>query len=733
MRTKSMNVINNELYIGKYKASDLANIYKTPLYVFDEVGLRDKLDIFKNCFVSKRFECEVVYATKAFLAPYICDILNEYGFSLDAVSSGDMHLINRSHFPMNKVVLHGNNKSNEELGMAIDYNVEEIVIDNLHELERLVKLAKGSRHEVHTLIRVNPGIEAHTHKYIMTSTLNSKFGESIYDLDRLEEMMKLYDENENVVFDGFHAHIGSQINSSDAFLLEAKKMAEFINDFEEKTNKKVKVLDLGGGFAIKYLDSDSEINLKEMLKDIVSSLEDLFKESSSVEKIMIEPGRSIVGDNGVTLYKTTGSKKTYGGKKYVFIDGGMPDNIRPALYQAKYSVDIANHIKNDKEELCDVVGKCCESGDIIATDVALGEVSDGDTIIVYSTGAYCYSMSMNYNGLTRGAVIFVNDDKVRVAIRKETPEDLLATCQFKEEKMKFFDTHSDMLFDIYNRYENGDKDRFVNFHIPQLKNSLVRGAIWTMYSSYDFDLLNACKIALSRIDMTDFKDFNVIFGIEGCRNLKKWEDIDVLYSMGFRHAMLTWNEENIYATGAKSNPERGLTDEGKKLLTRMVELGMIVDLAHLNNKSFFEVLDYCKGYDKLIYSHGCCRSLCDHVRNMTDEMMEAFKKANGMFGLTLANNFVSKDKDKQDVYHFIDHLDYAIKFMGEDNVCFGFDFMDYLSDYGNDNIMDVANATLVYRIVDVMRERGYSEEKIEKITWSNFYNKYKDLIMIKGE
>ena len=733
MKTKSMKVLNNELYIGEYKASSLAKIYKTPLYVFDEVGLRYKLDLFKENFKSDLFECEVVYASKAFLAPYLCSILSEYNFSIDAVSRGDMFLMKKSHFPMDKVVLHGNNKSDEELKMALEYGVGYIVIDNMEELKRLLAISKGTKKEIHTLIRVNPGIEAHTHKYIVTSALNSKFGESIFDLDRLSEMVSLYKENDKVIFDGFHAHIGSQINESEAFIQEGLKMHEFIESFEKKTNLKVSVLNLGGGFAIKYLDSDKEIDLPVMLKDITNNMEKLFGKNSNLKKIMIEPGRSIIGDNGVTLYTSGGEKKTFGGKRYVFVDGGMPDNIRPALYQAKYTVDNCDNMNPKEKTLCDVVGKCCESGDIVAVDTMMGETKYGDTLVVYSTGAYCYSMSMNYNGLTRGACIFINNKKITTAIRREEVYDLVITCQFKEEKMKVFDTHSDMLFDLYSRYENGERDRFKKFHIPQLKDSIVRGAIWTMYSEYDFDLINACKIALNEIDMTDFKEFNVIFGIEGCRNLKKWEDIDILYNMGFRHAMLTWNEENIYATGAKSNPSMGLKEEGKKLLTRMMELGMIVDLAHTNHKSFFEILDYCKGYNKLIYSHGCVRSLCDHVRNMTDEMMIELKKADGLFGLTLANNFVSKNKDEQDVYHFLNHLDYAIKFMGVDNVCFGFDFMDYLSNYGNDNIVDVANATLVYRIVDAMRERGYTERDIEKITWSNFYNRFKDLIMIKGE
>lgn len=734
MKTKSMKIINNEIYIGKYKASDLAKTYKTPLYVYDEAGIIDKVETFKKYFKSDKFECETVYASKAFLAPRICDILKKYDFGIDAVSGGDLFLINKSHFPMGKVVLHGNNKSIEELGMAIDLGVGYIVIDSLDELIRLENLVKGTKNKVKTLVRVNPGIEAHTHAYIETSLLNSKFGESIYDKEVFLKMAEIYKNSNNLLFEGFHSHIGSQINQPDSFIAQGKTMGKFVIDFYKATNLKVKVLNMGGGFAIKYLDEDVEIDLKDMLTKMVKNLEEIFSDNIvGLEKLMIEPGRSLIGDSGVTLYTAGASKTTFGGKKYVFIDGGMPDNIRPALYQAKYSVDVVNRYESGKKELKDVVGKCCESGDIIATDIMLGEVKEKDTIIVYSTGAYCYSMSMNYNGLTRGAVVFVNDDEVHMAIRKQTFEDLTTTCVFKEENTKIFDTHSDMLYDLYKRTLNGEATRFTDFHVPQLKNSLVRGAVWTMYSPDDFNLIEAVKIALGKIDLREFKDFNVLLGLEGLRNLEKWEDIEVLYNLGFRHAMLTWNETNKYATGVAGEKESGLFSDGKKLLSKMMELGMIIDLAHLNEKSFYEVLEYVGNYDKLIYSHGCCKAITDHRRNMTDEQMRALKKVDGLFGLTLANNFVSRNKDEQDVVHFLNHVDRAIEIMSEDNVCFGFDFMDYLSEYGNDNISDVANATLVYRIVEGMRNRGYSEERIEKICWKNFYNKYKDLLYIKGE
>lgn len=294
------------------------------------------------------------------------------------------------------------------------------------------------------------------------------------------------------------------------------------------------------------------------------------------------------------------------------------------------------------------------------------------------------------------------------------------------EKIKIFDTHSDMLFDLARRKMAGIDNRFNDYHVKQLKNSAIGGAIWTMYSPDDFDLIHDLKVALKEIDMKDLPDFKVILGLEGLRNLKKVEDIDEIYKMGFRHAMVTWNEENKYATGAKANPDRGITEEGKKLYKRMEELGMIIDLAHLNEKSFYEALEIVN--KNIIYSHGCVKALCDHVRNVTDDQMRALKKVDGLLGLTLANNFVSKDEDKQDLEHFLDHVDYAKNIMGIDNLCFGFDFMDYLSEFPNCNIKDVPDAPSSYRIIEGLRKRGYTESDIKKICYDNFFKRYGHLV-----
>ncbi len=443
MRTKSMSVVGETLYVGKHSLVDLANTYKTPLYVYDEKGIEDKINTFSTFFKSDLFKCEVIYASKAFIAPYLCKLLDRAGFGIDAVSAGDLYLINKSNFPMERVILHGNNKSIEELSMGIDLGLEYIVVDSYTELVKLEKIASEKQKTVNTLFRINPGIHADTHAYIETSLLSSKFGESIHDDEILARIVKIYNESKYLVLDGFHSHIGSQINNPRSFVAEVKTMLNFIKRFENKYKLKINTLDLGGGFGIKYLEDDKEINLELILKEIVKAAEaGIEKNKLSIKKLMIEPGRALVGDSGFTLYKCGGLKSTFGGKKYLFIDGGMSDNIRPALYQAKYTVDVANRIKppltEDEEydtllNFYDVVGKCCESGDIISLNTKIIEVKKDDTIVVYSTGAYTYSMSMNYNGLTRGAVIFVNDDKVREVIKRESLDDLVKTCNFEVE------------------------------------------------------------------------------------------------------------------------------------------------------------------------------------------------------------------------------------------------------------------------------------------------------------
>lgn len=729
MKTKGMSIINNELYIGAYKASHLANQFKTPLYVYDEENIRYKLDLFKNYFTSKKYQCLTIYASKAFLCPYMMDLINEYGFGIDSVSEGDLYTINSYNFPMEKVVLHGNNKTISELEYAIKNSVGYIVVDNAFEVDKLITLSEKYQKNLSLLLRVNPGISAHTHEYIQTSLLSSKFGESIYDIETIDKIISKCNNSKYLKLLGFHSHIGSNINNPKYFSKATLTMLQFINETSKRNNTQFSILNLGGGFGIKYLDSDKEIDIPKMLQAIVKTIDKFIKENDfGLTQVMIEPGRSIVGDSGSTLYTVGGLKDTYGKKKYVFVDGGMTDNIRPALYQAKYSVDNCCNMEDENKEKVDVVGPCCESGDIIVSDYLLGKTLANDTLITYCTGAYGYSMSSNYNNRIKGAVIFVNKDQINVGVKREEYSDLLRNFPVKTNK-KIFDIHSDMLYDLYTSKCKGIENRFNDYHVYQLNNSVIKGSIFTMYSPNDFDLLEACNIALNEIKLNKLNNFKVVLGLEGLRNLKCVEDIDKLYDLGFRHAMLTWNEENKYATGAKANPNRGITEEGKRLLLRMQEKGMIIDLAHLNEKSFFEALEIVN--QNIIYSHGNCKSLCEHVRNVTDKQMKALKKVDGLLGLTLANNFVDPVKENQTMDKFLEHVKHAIDIMGVDNICFGFDFMDYLDDFPNSNLECVNNASLAYRIIEGLEKIGLSNDDIEKICYLNFYNRYKDKIVLK--
>ena len=431
MKTYSMKEIDNELYLGKFRLSDLAKEYKTPLYVYDELGINNKIDIFKKSFISDSFITTIVYASKAFLAPYLCKLLENKGLSIDAVSIGDLMLLKQAKFPMERVIFHGNNKSIEELNLCLDLNVKYIVIDSLRELKRLDILTQEKKIKCNTLFRVNPGIEAHTHEFIQTSLLDSKFGESINDSLIFEKIVDIYKHSPYLFLKGFHAHIGSQINVSSSFGKEVEVLLDFIEMFQKVNGYNVRVLDIGGGFGIKYLDTDTPLDLEETLQNVVKIVENKMKTRGLfIEELLIEPGRSIVGDSGITLYTCGGSKQTFSKKNLCIVDGGMADNIRPALYRANYSVDIANRVNGSEKYVYDVVGKYCESGDIIARNVILGKVKDKDIIVTHSTGAYCYSMSSNYNGSLRPAVIFVKDDKVKEAIKRETYEDLAKTYIF---------------------------------------------------------------------------------------------------------------------------------------------------------------------------------------------------------------------------------------------------------------------------------------------------------------
>lgn len=417
--------INNELYIGKYKLSDLGKEYGTPSYIFDEKHLEDVMSFYKNTFKSNNFKTSVVYASKAFLVPAICTLLDKHGLMMDAMSTTDMEVAKFANYDLSNIVFHGNNKSNSELEYALNNNVGYIVVDNLDELKRLVKLSEVYQKEVKTLFRINPLVDAHTHKYIQTALNASKFGENINDGNIIDLIIKTYQESKYVKLLGFHAHIGSQIKEVEPFLLLVEKLVAFTKEINERYMMNLDTINFGGGFGIEYYKGDKKVNLEEMLTSLVKKVEEETKNNNcAINHIMIEPGRSIVGPACLTLYECGILKKTIGGKNFLFIDGGMTDNIRPALYEAKYQAIPVSRVESNQLVNCDIVGKCCESGDFIIKDATIPLTKPGEYLAVFQTGAYNYSMHVEYNGHLRPLVLFVGDE-VKVVSKRQTIDHIL--------------------------------------------------------------------------------------------------------------------------------------------------------------------------------------------------------------------------------------------------------------------------------------------------------------------
>jgi len=415
---------NGILEIGGIPVTTLKEEYGSPLYIMDKKYIVDQAELIKENFTSKTLNTEIAFASKAFLTVGMCKIVEKLGLLLDVVSGGEMYTAYKSGFPMEKVHFHGNSKSIEEMNMALKYGVGTIIVDNHSEFERLEKLCADQNKKIDAILRVNPGIEAHTHEYIQTTLFDSKFGESIFIPETLE-LIKKINNSDYLNFKGIHAHIGSQIFDSKSFVKEAEVMTNYIKEIVE-AGISVDTLNLGGGFGIYYAEGDTPVDLKSCLREMVKVIEDISaKNNLNLKTLQIEPGRSLVANAGTTLYTIEGLKTTSTKKNYYFIDGGMTDNIRPALYQAEYTGIIANKALEEKTKLVTVAGKCCESGDLIIKDSLMQEAEIGDLICVFGTGAYNYTMSSNYNRVLKPAVVLVEDGKSSLLVKRETYEDLI--------------------------------------------------------------------------------------------------------------------------------------------------------------------------------------------------------------------------------------------------------------------------------------------------------------------
>jgi diaminopimelate decarboxylase len=422
----TMSVEENILEIGGIRVTDLAEKYSTPLYIYDENLIRQNCREYYNSFNCESENNRVAYAGKAFLTLAMCRLIHEENLYLDVVSGGELFTAYKSGFPLEKVYFHGNNKTIDEIELGIELGVGTFVADNVMEIELIDRIAKKFDKKQRIYLRITPGIEAHTHEYIRTGQLDSKFGFA-YIEDNVLETVKKALSFENIELVGLHCHIGSQIFDIDPYEDATEVMLRIIKDIYDNTGYAIKELDLGGGFGVYYNNGDSPKTAAVYCNAILNKARSISSELGIEMPILtIEPGRSIVGNSGITLYTVGSIKEVPSIRKYVSVDGGMTDNIRPALYQAQYESIVANRVNSDEEEAITISGKCCESGDILINDITLPKVHSGDLLAIMSTGAYGYSMANNYNKIPKAAVVMIRDGKDRLVCKRETYEDVIS-------------------------------------------------------------------------------------------------------------------------------------------------------------------------------------------------------------------------------------------------------------------------------------------------------------------
>lgn len=423
------------LEIGNVEVTELRERYGSPLLVYDYQEILNNISKFKEAVSSYPGRAEIIYASKAFLCQAIADIIARNDLYMDVVSGGEFARALAGDLPADRIYLHGNNKSEAELNQAISAGVNTIIVDNFYEAELLEQLAASQNKKIDCLVRLIPGISAHTHEFIRTGQADSKFGVSI-KTGQARKMINWIEDSQYLNFKGIHAHIGSQIYDDSAFKELIWVLIKFMIELRREDDIFVDKLNLGGGFGVPEKSEDPEIDVVSLVKEIVRELvESCEREDYPLPALLLEPGRSIVGTAGTSLY-TVGSIKEIGDlKTYLAVDGGMADNIRPALYGAEYEGFLANRCNDEEDTEVTIVGKCCESGDILIKDEMLAEPRPGDILAIPSTGAYTYSLASNYNGLLRPAVLLVYQGETQVIIERENIEDLYKNdCNLKLEK-----------------------------------------------------------------------------------------------------------------------------------------------------------------------------------------------------------------------------------------------------------------------------------------------------------
>lgn len=426
MLTPNLTVSDaGHLCIGGADTVALAQAHGTPLYVLDENMIRESCrgfqDVIANEYEGRGLIC---YASKALSCKELYRIVDSEGLGADVISGGELYTALQAGMPAEKIVMHGNSKSDEELEMAIAYGVGRIVADNLPELSRIDRIAAAAGKTVNVMLRVKPGVDAHTHDFVRTGQIDSKFGFAL-ETGEAMDAVKAASAYKNMQLVGLHCHIGSQIFETEPFAEAARVMIRFMNDVRTQTGLTLAELNLGGGPGIKYTEQDDPKPFGEIVRAILAAVKGTCADADfPAPFVLFEPGRSIVGGAGLTLYKVMAKKVIPNIRTYVLVDGGMCDNPRYALYQSRYEALVANKAAEPRSERVTIGGKCCESGDLIGEDMPLQPAETDDIIAVLATGAYNYSMASNYNRNPRAEIVMVKDGEARTIVRRESYEDI---------------------------------------------------------------------------------------------------------------------------------------------------------------------------------------------------------------------------------------------------------------------------------------------------------------------
>jgi diaminopimelate decarboxylase len=425
-RTAAVNS-DGRLAIGGCDAVELAAQFGTPLYVFDEAELRASMRAYREAFAARYPQSTVVYASKAYLGRWLAGLVQEEGLGMDVVSGGELAVARAAGFPVERIVFHGNNKSAQELREALEAGVGRIVIDNVHELATLDAIAGELGRKPQVLVRVSPNVDPHTHAKTTTGTIDNKFGFAI-DGGHAEEAVVRALKAANLELMGLHCHLGSPIFELEPYELASDVMMAFAHAMRDKHGLQLREYNAGGGFAAQYVSDTPAPEPDEYAAAVVDSLRAaLQREGLDEPKLTVEPGRSLVARAGVALYTVGARKEAPRITPYVSVDGGMADNIRPAMYESRYEALVANRANDEPVERVNIAGKYCESGDVLIRGAMLPKLAAGDLLALPASGAYCLAMASNYNMSLRPPIVLVRDGSARLVRRRETYDDLLRT------------------------------------------------------------------------------------------------------------------------------------------------------------------------------------------------------------------------------------------------------------------------------------------------------------------